>query len=254
MKGLLPDVLPGQTRPAHFKQAPSGSLLVNEIFYSVQGEGRYKGAPAVFFRLAKCNLACLFCDTEFDRGEVMDVQTAADRVMTSVEETVGRELSREEWANVVVVFTGGEPSLQDLVPLAKVLSTVGMTLTIETNGTLPLPIPLCELLDSVTVSPKAKVIRSFQNIPYELHHLMFPAWDVKWVMGRDSARFIEDLRGKYHRDPDVQFIMAEDDFHLRRFKRVTAKSDENLHRAYEFVRRNPWATLCVRDHKVGGWK
>lgn len=53
----------------YFKDAPKDSLLVTSRFYTLQGEGPFRGHPAYFVRLAKCNLACSFCDTYFDSGE-----------------------------------------------------------------------------------------------------------------------------------------------------------------------------------------
>ena len=70
---------------------------VNEIFYSLQGEGRFTGTPAVFVRFAGCNRRCEFCDTDFSAS----VPMTADEIVAEVEKYPARH----------VVFTGGEPTL-----------------------------------------------------------------------------------------------------------------------------------------------
>lgn len=103
-----------------FKNAKEGELLVTSRFYTLQGEGPYRGHPAYFIRLAKCNLACSFCDTYFDSGTwktfdelLIESQQVIDGFYTQ------RGLATPSWAqqgperSVVLVITGGEPSLQD---------------------------------------------------------------------------------------------------------------------------------------------
>lgn len=112
-------------------------LRVNEIFYSIQGEGFWTGTPMVFVRLSGCNLRCPFCDTDHSRFTLMTPTQIADAVL--------RYPARR------VVITGGEPSLQPLEPLVDLLHSHGITIHIETNGTNPLP----DTIDWVTCSPKA---------------------------------------------------------------------------------------------------
>lgn len=111
-------------------------IKVNEIFYSLQGEGRHTGCPAVFVRLSGCNLRCAFCDTEHSTG-----------VMMSTEEIIA-EVSK--YPASLVVLTGGEPSLFIDEAFIKALHEAGKTVAIETNGTHPLP----SGIDWVTCSPK----------------------------------------------------------------------------------------------------
>lgn len=112
---------------------------VNEIFYSLQGEGFHSGTPAVFVRLSGCNLRCHFCDTSHDAGKGMTVEQIA--------ETVNRVASQAP----LLVLTGGEPSLWiDDEFIATLKSLTGKTIAIETNGTRPLP----RGIDWVTFSPK----------------------------------------------------------------------------------------------------
>ena len=98
------------------------TLPVMEAFYTIQGEGYHQGKAAYFIRLGGCNLACDFCDTEFERFAPM-----------AVAEIVAR--AREE-ALPLAVITGGEPLRQNIAPLCEALLHAGMQVQIETNGTL----------------------------------------------------------------------------------------------------------------------
>lgn len=112
------------------------ALKVNEIFYSLQGEGFFTGTPAVFLRLSGCNLKCPFCDTIHEDGEVMD------------EAEIFRKIS--DYPARHVVITGGEPALQIDASLVDSLHASGWYVQVETNGTLPLP----GNVDWITCSPK----------------------------------------------------------------------------------------------------
>ncbi len=111
------------------KRAPEkgdgSTLQVVEIFPTLQGEGPFTGHPAVFVRLGGCNLACDFCDTEFEAFHAMDLSAVVDEV---VKQAAGlRDL---------VVITGGEPLRQEIAPLCRELLARGLRVQIETNGTL----------------------------------------------------------------------------------------------------------------------
>ena len=112
---------------------------VNEIFFSLQGEGFHTGQAAVFVRFSGCNLRCPFCDTDFGTYSEM---TAAE-IVSEVQ-----RLSDDP--RVLVILTGGEPSLQVDDALVAALRTTGKRLCIETNGTHPLPAGI----DWITCSPK----------------------------------------------------------------------------------------------------
>lgn len=115
---------------------------VNEIFYTLQGEGAHSGIPAVFVRLSGCNLRCPWCDTEFADYREM----SADEVVAEVCSLYDLQNPRRK----MVVLTGGEPSLQVDQPLIDALHKAGFYICIETNGTHPLP----EGIDWITCSPK----------------------------------------------------------------------------------------------------
>ena len=111
---------------------------VNEIFYSLQGEGRWSGRPAVFVRMSGCNLKCPFCDTDFKGYKEM---SAEDILAACLEK--GGDCR-------FIVLTGGEPTLQVDAELIHLLHQQGYYLSMETNGTHALP----EGVDWVTLSPK----------------------------------------------------------------------------------------------------
>ena len=99
------------------------SLLVNEIFYSIQGESTRAGCPCVFVRLTGCNLRCRWCDTEyaFNEGRAMTVTEVHERV--------------RGYKCDLVELTGGEPLLQAAVyPLIEALLATNVTVMIETSG------------------------------------------------------------------------------------------------------------------------
>lgn len=113
-------------------------MRVNEIFYSLQGEGHFTGTPAVFVRLSGCNMKCPFCDTSHEGFTDMSV----DDIMA--------EVARYPAAHVVI--TGGEPTLQLTPELTDRLHAARKFVQIETNGTRRLPAG-CRI-DWVTCSPK----------------------------------------------------------------------------------------------------
>ncbi len=135
------------------------NYAVKEMFYSLQGEGRHSGRPAVFCRFAGCHLwsgrerdrataACTFCDTDFvgvdgaGGGRFQDsrsLATAIDQIWGG-----GGEHGR------FVVLSGGEPLLQVGDELVSALHDLGFEIALETNGTLAAP----RLVDWITVSPK----------------------------------------------------------------------------------------------------
>jgi 7-carboxy-7-deazaguanine synthase len=118
-------------------------LQLSEIFYSIQGEGTWTGTPAVFVRLAGCNLACDFCDTDY-----------STKFFASVDEIVAMVRNAADDCPMVVL-TGGEPLAQaDTPALIEALRGDGRRVHVESNGTifteLPRDVWLC-------VSPKERV-------------------------------------------------------------------------------------------------
>ena len=103
------------------------TLIINEIFHSIQGESTHTGRPCVFIRLAYCNLRCVWCDTAyaFEEGRAMDIGAILD--------VVGKTGCR------LVEVTGGEPLMQEGVrELFTALCDRGYETLVETGGSLPI--------------------------------------------------------------------------------------------------------------------
>ncbi|MBW2570139.1 MAG: radical SAM protein [Deltaproteobacteria bacterium] len=105
------------------------ALLVNEIFYSIQGESIHSGRPCVFVRLTGCNLRCSYCDTgyAYDKGSKMEIAAILDRVAT--------------YNCPLIEITGGEPLVQKETPdLIYCLLEKGYEVLMETNGSFDISI------------------------------------------------------------------------------------------------------------------
>lgn len=122
---------------------------VNEIFYSLQGEGRNTGCPAVFVRLSGCNLQCSFCDTDFDAYHEMTAEEIVAEALKLVEGCGNSTHQRP-----MIVLTGGEPTLQTDTDLVDAFHNADFDfVAMESNGTYEPPANL----DWHTVSPKQDV-------------------------------------------------------------------------------------------------
>ena len=140
-----------------------------EIFHSVQGEGYHSGIPHVFVRFGNCNLRCEWCDTDFLKYEERNLESI-------VHEVLSYDCKR-------VIFTGGEPALQDLYTIGTTLKNEGYNLSIETNGTIEVD----PIIDWICVSPKDQL---YPNAKIKQRH----GNELKIVYcGQDLAMY-DDLR------------------------------------------------------------
>src|SRR5512134_1515416 len=117
----------------------SDTLVVNEIYMSLQGESTFTGLPCVFVRLTACNLRCSYCDTAYAFSEGRKMQV--DKVLTEVRrlaEPFGHSALRTPHSALPLVeLTGGEPLLQPgALPLMRQLCDDGFTVLLETSGAL----------------------------------------------------------------------------------------------------------------------
>lgn len=145
--------------------AADHSLDVHSVFYTIQGEGPLTGHPAIFVRLAGCNLQCPQCDTEY---------TAKRQRMSP--EALLQEVQRKHPGPRLVVITGGEPFRQAIGLFTQLLEDADYQIQIETNGTLPPPAGLAAST-WVVVSPKAGKVHADTAA-------IAVAW--KYVMNADS--------------------------------------------------------------------
>ena len=189
---------------------------INEIFYSLQGEGYHSGTPAVFVRFSGCNLRCAFCDTQHQQG-----------VMMSLQEIV-HEVNKYPQAPLLVL-TGGEPSLFiDEAFVAELKQKTGKKIAIETNGTRPLP----SNLDWVTLSPKS-AFEGGNAEPCVLTHCD----ELKVVyLGQDLAQY-EDIEAQYR---FLQPCFCENE----------TMRQANMKVCVEAVMQNPGWRLSLQIHRV----
>ncbi|NDW10403.1 7-carboxy-7-deazaguanine synthase QueE [Dysgonomonas sp. 520] len=130
-------------------------LNIKEIFYSLQGEGGRMGEASVFIRLAKCNLSCSFCDTDFLNGSDMNPDEIFDAI--------------SEYPSKWIIWTGGEPTLQLRNEHLQFFRDKGYKQAIETNGTHRVP----ELIDYITCSPKQNYGKVKELLP-EVDEIRIP--------------------------------------------------------------------------------
>jgi 7-carboxy-7-deazaguanine synthase len=116
-------------------------LKIAELFYSLQGEGSLIGVPSVFIRASGCNLRCAWCDTPYTSWRPEGAELTLDQILDEVRAYPARH----------VVVTGGEPMIApEIIPLTVRLRGLGLHITIETAGTVSLPLE-CDLM---SISPK----------------------------------------------------------------------------------------------------
>ena len=189
---------------------------INEIFYSLQGEGFHSGTPAVFVRFSGCNLRCAFCDTQHQNGTMMSLQEIVD------------EVNKYPIAPLVVL-TGGEPSLFiDAAFVTELKQKTGKTIAIETNGTRLLPANL----DWVTLSPKS----AFAGGDLEPCQLK-TCDELKVVyLGQDLAQY-DDIEAK-HRFLQPCFV---EDLEQRK---------TNMQACVEAVKSHPNWRLSLQIHRI----
>lgn len=192
-------------------------MRVNEIFYSLQGEGYYSGTPAVFVRLSGCNLRCPFCDTRHESGREMSEK--------EIVEAVGQYPARH------VVVTGGEPALQLTESLVDALHAAGRYVAVETNGTHPLPTNV----DWITLSPKTAFVDGAE--------VMLPRADeIKLIFDgiHDPAAQLSSLTLTL---PSLRFLQPCDTGDTARNRQITAAT-------VEYIKCHPEWRLSLQIHKI----
>lgn len=193
-------------------------LEVISVFKTIQGEGPFAGYPAVFVRLAGCNLQCNRCDTDYtsSRRTVTSHQLVAE--VDDVLRSNGKQFQNAE--KPLIVLTGGEPFRQPIGPLVVMLADAGYYTQVETNGTVyrsRFPYHLCGELLSIVCSPKAEKINVKLLPQIDTVKYLVRAGDVdddglpKTVLGRNvrPARVHVAQVGQGHARGDVWFA-AED--------------------------------------------
>lgn len=187
-------------------------MRVNEIFYSLQGEGHFAGTPAVFIRFSGCNLRCSFCDTDHSSFSEM------------TEEEIVAEVKRFPAKHIVI--TGGEPGLQITTRLVRRLHEEGCFVQMETNGTRALP-EGCRV-DWITCSPK-----------YE--RVILPHVDELKVIYEGDDTKIDEYAGMT--DAKILSLQPCD-------VKDEVKNRQNLKGAIDYCLRHPEWHLSLQTHKI----
>ncbi len=185
-------------------------MLIAEIYSSLQGEGLLTGTPSVFVRASGCNLRCWFCDTPYTswqpEGEDWSVEEIVDEAVRLAAIGVAYPgdaggpvpadlLSSRPTPIHHVVITGGEPMLYaEMIPLCQRLKTAGLHITIETAGTLDLPLE-CDLM---SISPKlASSTPSLDRAG-------------RWALRHEQTRYRPDVLRRLTADYDYQLKFVVD--------------------------------------------
>jgi 7-carboxy-7-deazaguanine synthase len=189
---------------------------VMEHFYTLQGEGFFSGQAAYFIRLGGCDVGCVWCDVKeswnADAHPKMSVETMRELV--------------ELHPGKIVVVTGGEPSMHDLVPITNVLQAAGMRTHIETSASSP----LTGNWDWVTLSPKKFKAPLAENMHLadELKIIVFNKSDFAWA---------EEFAAQVKQECKL-YLQPEWD-----------KRDAMTPLIIDYIRQNPKWQLSLQTHK-----
>ena len=201
---------------------------VNDIFYSLQGEGHNTGRAAVFIRFAGCNLRCSFCDTEFDTYREMTAEEIVAAIIT--------------YPARFVVLTGGEPTLQVDEAFVDLLHQHGFEVAMESNGTRQAP----QNLDWLTVSPKSPLPSDWRGkyqgrMPDEIK-----------VIFEDEISLSDMLK-------NILFQSEGGEERLYYYLQPcdTGNAERNaiiINRCIDYIKEHPQWRLSLQTHKLIGFK
>ncbi len=218
------------------EKGDGSTLFVQEIFPTLQGEGPLAGVPAIFIRLGGCNLACSFCDTEFEsfvemRLEEIVSKASGFRLQASAKNDPTPEA--RSLTPSLIVITGGEPLRQNITPLCEALIAEGFTIQIETNGTLWRPLPEAV---RVVVSPKNTGI-GYQPLRPDI---AARAEAIKFIISATDPLYNSIANLTPHATPIYVQPMDEID---------TTKNADNVQRCLEIAQQTG-ARLSLQLHKM----
>ena len=192
---------------------------INEIFYSIQGEGKHTGTPAVFIRFSGCNLRCPFCDTKREDGRFMqlpEIFKEIDRVCDGARPSL-------------VVLTGGEPTLFADDVFCKAMAERFKIVAIESNGTHTPPVGETFL----TISPKDDFIEKGPRVEVTACN------ELKLVYNgeNDPGKWFEKIHaGEYYLQPCD-----------------TGDPEKNaaiLAKTLAYIQEHPWWRLSLQTQKI----
>jgi len=211
---------------------------INDIFYSLQGEGYNTGRAAVFVRFAGCNLRCPFCDTEFDTYREM----TDEEIIETISGYLEPPSPRTPVPPILVVLTGGEPTLQVDEAFVDLLHQHDFEVAMESNGTRPAP----QNLDWLTVSPKVvggAVAREYggTRIPDEIKIVFDENTDPETFLASPSLRIPVPPR------PPLLYLQPCDTGDAERNAQI-------IDRCVAYIKAHPQWRLSLQTHKLVGFK
>ena len=193
----------------------SDTLVVNEIYLSLQGESTFAGLPCIFIRLTACDLRCSYCDTAyaFTEGEkkpLRDVQAEVHRLAaafaTPVGQTSGLPVSGASGPAVkrlpLVELTGGEPLLQkNSLPLMQALCDDGFTVLLETSGAhdiAPVDSRVRRIMDLKCPGSGEAARNRWENLPHlkrtdEIKFVITTREDYEWAKARIAEHQLDSI-------------------------------------------------------------
>ncbi len=191
-------------------------LPLMEQYYTLQGEGFYTGRPAVFIRLAGCDVGCVWCDVKESWDEKAHPLVSINTIVDDVLKTGCK----------FVVLTGGEPTMYNLSFLTTALKTHGMEIAIETSGTNPLR----GELSWVTFSPKKfkEPLEDYYRFSDELKVVIYHPSDLDWA--KEQAAKMKS---------NCQFYLQPE----------WSKMDELMPSILDYIKANPKWKLSLQTHK-----
>lgn len=187
-------------------------LTVNEIFYSLQGEGGRSGEASIFIRLTKCNLSCDFCDTDFANGTDMTTEQILEHIA--------------QYPCRWIIWTGGEPTIQLTDEHLALFRKQGYKQAIETNGTRTVP----SMIDYITCSPKLNYEKIKDKIPF-VNEIRMP------IKEGDKV-------------PDIAVFPKADKYFLSPIFDGNQINRKNVDYCVEMIKQHPDWTLSLQIHKL----
>jgi len=223
---------------------------VNDIFYSLQGEGHNTGRAAVFIRFAGCNLRCPFCDTEFDSYREMSDEEILTVVSDFRLQTTDCRPQTTDY-RLLVVLTGGEPTLQVDAAFVDLLHEHGYEVAMESNGTRPAP----RNLDWLTVSPKVLGGETFSGERSEVRGERLPD-ELKVIFDEhtDPEAYLPSPT-THHQSPITHHPSPIKHLYLQPCDTGDAQRNADITaRCIDYIKHHPWWRLSLQTHKLIGFK
>ena len=185
---------------------------VNEVFYSLEGEGLFSGQAAVFVRLAGCTMHCPWCDTKYAQKTKFNL--TAEQILKKI----------AAFPCKTVVLTGGEPTEQNLTALLKLLKKNKYRIHLETNGANVID---TKLFDFCTISPKAFV-------------------NAKMLKKADAIKYITDVKTTL---PEIESLAKRTDKRTLFYLQPKNNSKETIKQCLKLIKQKPNLRLSVQLHK-----